>query len=483
VVVAGLSFPAPVLCGDGGATAPPAAPLAARPEEPPPPPPPAPPDAPVDPGELVPVPAPEGPDAPPPPAPIDAPPPPLEPGGTIGLAPTPAERACALGPCLAGTPEVRAPLYDPTSRILIPFTGQHQGFGRPWHVFVSESLTYDDNVFASEDDREDDWISSTGVGFTYRREGAAYWALATLSLTYSAYLDHEEENDFSGFGHLQVGWSGGAFYASIEDQVGYLQNPIVVRDDTFLIVDQDLEEYWLNTFRARAGYECCKWRAELSYAMELFDAAGGVIEAFDHTDHTVRGRFDYYLSEKTSVGAYGDLRSVLYRDSTQRDFDASGAGVTFSWRPRAKVGLVGEIGVASTDSDGGDDESAVVGSVEIETDPSVNLSLFLGWSRTFEPSLGADAQIVDIFRARAQAMLSPCWMLNASGGAQVGDTQGSTLDAAQDYTLWYFDLMVHATIARRWGFDAGWQYRYQDGQDGGIDYQQNRFTVGVSFSF
>lgn len=406
-------------------------------------------------------------------------------GSAAGLYPNSVEeRYCALYGCLTGMPEVRTPLFDPTGRFMLPWTGQWTPTERNWTVFAAETLTFDSNIFAAARDEESDFISNSSVGASYRREGSAFWALATGALTYSAYLDHSEQNAVSAYGNLELGWKGAAFYASISDQLGYLQNPLVVRDNTFLIVRQSLNSYWVNTLRARAGYECVKWRAELAYTFDLFHADGGTLSAYDHTDNGLQGRFDYYVSEKTSVGAYAGGRMIRYSDGTQRDFDVYTGGATFSWRPTAKIGLMGMVGGSwATSSGAGEDDSGITGAIDVTYDITDNVTLFAGWTRDFEAALGADDQLVDTLRLRAQTVLSQCWTFNASTGVQIGDTSGSTIDGTKDYTLFFLDAMLHRPINDRFAVDGGYQFRKQTSDGNGIDYDQHRVTVGVTFSF
>ena len=429
---------------------------------------------------------------PPPPGPgllqsPDAPPPPPEAGGAAGLftvAPTAEERACTVRQCLVGIPESVFPMYEPTARFQIPYTGGFSPRARNWTVFAGESLTYDSNIFASDNNVQSDWISNTSAGASYRQEGSTFWALATASLTYSAFFDHTEESNLNVYGDFQFGWKGAAFYASIEDMVGYLQNPIVVRDNTFVIIDQSLDSYWINTLKARAGYECARYRAELSYEFDLFNAGNdAVVSAFNNTEQYVTLRGDYYVSDKTSVGLYGRAGFVPYTDPTQDDYSTYDLGPTFSWRPLAKLGLMGSLGYAWLNSDGGPDRSTFVGNLDISYDPTSTISTFLGWERSYQPSLGADDQIVDLYRVRGTALFNQCWTGNVSTGFQVGNTEGASLDGAKDYTLFFFDAMIHHPLGPNWAVDAGYQFRKQTSQDNGIDFNQNRVTVGVTFAF
>ena len=444
----------------------PAVPAVASPADQPPPPPP---------------PAPQGPreTLPPPPTP------PLpEPGVAGDLYPSVEQQYCDMERCLTGLNEIRVPLYDPTARFLIPSTGQWGPQNREWSVFAGETLTYDSNIFATRNNAQSDWISNTSVGGSYRREGSEYWTLATASLTYSEYLDHTNQSSLAFYGNFQFGWKGASMYASVADQVGYLQNPIVVRDNTFSIIDQNRDKYWTNDLAARVGYDCVKLRAELEYDFNVFYADSGVITAFNHMEHGVQGRVDYYVTEKTSVGAYAGVRFISYDDGTQRDFNVYSGGGTFSYRPTAKFGVTGMIGYSSTDSSGGGtNNSTFTGSIDGTWDATQNLTLFLGWWRRYEASLGADDQLVDMLRVRAQAAISDCWTLNGQAGVQIGDVQGSTNDGARDYTLWFFDVMVHHPLGDHWAVDGGYQFRKQDSSGSGIDFDDHRVTVGVTFAF
>ena len=100
------------------------------------------------------------------------------------------------------------------------------------------------------------------------------------------------------------------------------------------------------------------------------------------------------------------------------------------------------------------------------------------------PSFRADDQILDVVYLRAQAVHCSCWTFNASTGIQVGDVQGETPTGARDYNIWFLDLMAHRPIFNEhWALDAGYHFRTQEADDIGIDYDQHRFTVGISFAF
>ena len=43
--------------------------------------------------------------------------------------------------------------------------------------------------------------------------------------------------------------------------------------------------------------------------------------------------------------------------------------------------------------------------------------------------------------------------------------------------------MVHRPFGDHFALDVGYQYRNQDADSNGIDFDQNRVTVGVSFAF
>jgi hypothetical protein len=444
------------------------------------------------PGSPTPVPAPEmapvaAPDEPPPPPP---PPPPgvderrvVEPGSARGLYAPDLEYKVDEIECrgCGGIPEIRFPEFDPTARFLIPWTGQFNPCARSWSVFAAETLTYDDNIFAREHDIEDDWIWNSSIGFSYRREGSAWWALLTASLTYSNYLDHDENDDFAFYGDFTIGWRGCSYYASLQNRVARLQNPIVVIDDQMLLVEQDLKPYWKDDFVAHFGYECACYRWELSYGLNLFDTSSDVIDAVNHLDHDFSARFDYYVSDKTSVGGYAGARFVRFDDNdVQSDFDVWSGGVTFSWRPTYKLGVLGQVVGTYSDSDGGEDTGTFGADIEATWDATANTSFYVGYTRRFEPSLGAEYQIADLVRVRGTTILTSCLNLNVSTGVQFGDTYNPAEFGAKDYTLWFFDAMLHWSLGSHVGVDLGYQFRNQEADGNGIDYTENRFTIGIS---
>jgi len=438
--------------------------------------------------------APDGPPAPPPPGDVAAPPPSYDPSAPPPPPPPVAGGASGLyvtepvvpysGECCPQLAEYMMPLYDPASRLQIPWTGQWTPREMPWSFFVGESLTYDTNIFASEHDVEDDWISNTTVGASYRRAGADFWALVSAALTYSAFFDHTDESNFNFWSQLDVGYQGCAFYAAASNRLAYLDNPIVVRDETFTTVNQNRDSYWQDTLSLRAGYDRNCWLAEIAYILDAFWADEGITDEFDHLDHTITGRFDYKVSEKTSLGVYGLARWYDYQNSGSDDFNVYSVGVTFGWRPSSKLGFTGRLGVGWSDSDASSDtDTTWVGSITAYWEATANLSIEAGWSRQYEASLGADDQIVDLFTVRWQALIGGCFTFNGSAGLQLGDVQGSSLNTADDYSLWFLNLMLHRQMGDHWALDFGYQFHTQDTDDDGIDFDQHRFTIGATYTF
>jgi hypothetical protein len=415
----------------------------------------------------------------PPPAPAEAP----EPGSVPGLySPTLQERACEIDRCMEGQPETEVQLIDPTGRYVIPYTGQWDPWEREIAFFAAETVTYDSNIFATEHDVEDDFISNTSVGAAYRREGARFWVLGTASVTYQAYLDHDDQNTLNVFGDFQAGWRGSCSYVSLEDQLIRSESPVVLRDNNFLVVSQDLDAYWQNTLTVRAGYDAVKWRAELSNRFEFFEAESGLIQDFNHVDDAIRARADYYVSEKTSVGALAQVRFVDYDEDAQFDFTEYTVAATFSWRPTAKLGVNGHVGFSSLDSDGGEDEDDVTGGVDVAWEAGENVSVTFSYARDFQAALSAASQFVDSFRVGLHSQVGCDWTVSAAAGYQIGDLRGNTVVGTDQYEFWHFEVLGHRAIGCRFAFDAGVEYRTENASGSGADFDQIRVTVGFSAS-
>jgi hypothetical protein len=408
------------------------------------------------------------------------PPPPPGPGLYPCPAPCPTagERACAADCCIDGMPEFLWPVYAPAGMYRIPWTGEFNPRGDNWTFFGGQSLTYDSNIFLSEDDEEDDFISHTSVGASYRREGGAYHVAASVVGTYDWYFDHEDLDFFNVFGILDAGWRGANAYLRVADRLNYGQDPIVVRDDTFLVISEDLNDYWTNELDVRAGYECVCWRAEVGYDLDVFLSCDDVLESFEHWDHGFHGRFDWYLSPKLSLGARAGVRFIDYDDDTQEDFTVYDVGGTFSWRPTAKFGILGSVGVGRAED--GDEEDSWVADITASLAATTKLTIEATYRRSFEPSLGADAQIIDLLMVRADTAFQPNWSVDASAGVQLGDTLSPTNDGAQDYTIFFFNAAVHHTFNCWLSGDLSYLYRTQDADNLGLDYDVHRITAGLT---
>lgn len=427
-----------------------------------------------------------------------APPPPPPPGVTkpadpttttnnnwSAVAPTRSECSSACNRCIGCMPEAEMPIWAPDAGFQIPWTGQYNTRQRNWALFANESLTYDTNIYLGDEDNEvSDWISHTSVGGSYRREGGQFAVLASLAVTGDVYFEHSSNDNVNLFGILEAGWrSGCGLYASLTDRLAFTENPLVVIDNNFVTVDQERDPYWVNTLVARVGYEGCKWRLEGQYENTFFFAETGITDDFNHWDNGFRGRFDYFLSEKTSVGAYAGVRFLSYEESSQNDFTTYEAGFAGTWRPDAKWSFALDVGVASLEPDGDSNQTTGTGSFAVGFEATDRLSLRLLYTRSYEPAIGADDQLIDTLALRAYLVPSSFWQWTGSVGAQLGDAEGTTLNSTKDYTLWFVNLGVHHQFNACWGADALYQLRVQDSDQNGTDYVDNRFTVGVTFTF
>jgi hypothetical protein len=422
--------------------------------------------------------------------------PPVEPGSVKGLqpvapppptnstmiAPTQNERILTSSRAFTGIPEYITPMYDPQGRYLIPWTGQHMWRDRWWTVFAAETITYDTNIFLSEDDEEDDWISNTSVGVTLRRQCGGWAALATVAATYSAYLEHDEENFLGANAIIDVGYNQGCgWYFGASDRFSYSDDPIIVRDDQFVVLEQEREDYIINDLEVRAGYHTPKWNAEVRYDIETYIGLDEVNEHYDYWAHGLRGRFDYYLSECFSLGAFAGVRYFDYTENELYDDPwIYEGGATFSWRPRAKLGVVGAVGY--TWSEDGETNESILADIGVIWDATARTTFAAGWSHSFQPTFGAESEITDLIYLRGTHTIAPFWVFTVSTGLQMGDVQDPTLNSTKDYDLWFFDAFIHRNIGCHWGIDFGYQYRTQRADENGIDYTDHRITLGASFT-
>jgi hypothetical protein len=416
-----------------------------------------------------------------PPGSIGTPAPP-PPGAGFVAVPSPTPQECDRC-CLTGSPEWMWPVYAPAGLFRIPWTGEYnpRGSNDHWAFFGGQSITYDSNVFlAEEGDEEDDFVSHTTVGVSYRREGRAFHVGASLAGTYDWYLDHDDLNFFNVFGILDAGWRGACAYVNVSDRLSYSQDPWIVLEGTpteVIVADRDLEPYWQNDFGIRAGYEGCRWRAEVAYNLGLFLSDGDVIEAFDHMDHGFSARVDYYLTAKLSLGAMAGVRFITYDEGSHDDFTIYSVGGTFSWRPTAKFGIQGAVGVSRAED--GDEETAYVADVYATYAATHKLTIDLGYRRQYEPSLGAQAQLLDTLYGRADWAFAPSWSLDATAGVAIGDVIDPLEEGSSDYTTIYGGLALHHVFNCWLTGDLSYVYRTQDTDDG-IDYQVHRVTVGLT---
>jgi hypothetical protein len=238
-----------------------------------------------------------------------------------------------------------------------------------WNVSLTE--TYDDNIFNSENDEQDDFITSLGFDtrFVIRHPFGQFNLFYRFSQSF--YLDHDELNDvgsFAGFGQNQNLSFSDSLKPTRRDTIGY-----------FVGISRSPENLHL------AGQDR---RSDL----QDVDLEGIVVGQDSLIRGTSRVSYTHQFLVPVNFGLNGGYTINEYDDPDRADSRITNGGTSLSWRisPIRSVGLSYSISLIESDR----------------------------FDRTRS----------DVYSIIYDDQFAPTWSLTASLGASVNDTSDDSVD-------------------------------------------------------
>lgn len=311
-------------------------------------------------------------------------------------------------------------IFIPIRNLYIP-AGKGRQFGN-WmgRMFFAEKATWDDNIYATEKDKEDDFIFLSTLGASFVRQGSDFSSEVTLSGTFEAYLDESENNflDLYGRAGFQYGFRKGFVrftdvFSRSEDSVQSVTNGVGSGPLVFTGADKVFQVS--NEARVVGGYEFTKARIEGSYTNVLRNYGKG-LEDLDGMEHVFTLSPSYRVSPKAEVGVEVEYRMQGYEERINNDYDSWAAYATAKYLPTPKVEVYGRLGYLSQDIDEGsgtvideEDFSGFAGRAGLlwKATAKVKADLFL--SQDIHPVQGANYQYALLAGTSIAWEIDPLW--------------------------------------------------------------------------
>ncbi len=257
------------------------------------------------------------------------------------------------------------------------------------HPRVSVSEEYNDNIYLSDDDAEDDWITTISPGLNLSYNNRSIRALIDYSMRFRFYADHTDEND-DRFKDVQRGsasilfFEGRPFTLTLSEVIS--RESISQRDTLFS--DGDLTDsttvYRTSISPQYRWHLSSSWSLVTSYDFhhtEYVDAAGD-----DYLEHVGRLSLQKVLSSNTTLSA-NTTYSVNDSDDDRNDYSEQSytLGVEQQFGPRTSLSVEG--GYSIVDYDNGGTSDSFTGTADFRYRVTAALTYFLTYSHDFITSI------------------------------------------------------------------------------------------------
>ncbi len=344
-------------------------------------------------------------------------------------------------------------------------------------IFVEEK--YDDNIYLSDGDEEEDWITTVSPGLHLSYKQRSVDADIDYALRFQFYADHTEEND-DNFKDAQRANGSLLFFSD---------RPFTLRISETISREAIDERNTLDPEETRNTNTSTVYRTLVSpeYRLDL-SASWSLVFGYDYrlvkyaepagTDYQQHnGRFSVLktLSSNTELSA-NYVYTVNKSDDAQDDYKRHNysLGIVHQFGPRTRLSLDG--GYAIIDYDYGETSNSTTAHAELSYRLTAPLTLFLSYVQDFYQTANDGLTKMHELRTGVNyekdsltSGLSLFWKtLNYERESRKDDIYGA------EYTLGF-------ALAKnlRANYNARYDYLMYNEEDENV----NRFSTGLSFSY
>lgn len=379
--------------------------------------------------------------------------------------------------------EIAIPIRD---QVIPAAPGQGHEYGL-WtgRWLASETLTWDSNIYLTEDDEEEDLISITTLGARFTRAGSAFAADATAALSYEAYQDHTDESYLGGYARAGVTYRFGSAFATLTARFTRRQDAIqysAVEGGATVAAGGDRVTQLVNDATLAVGLDFVKWGAEARYQNTWWDY-GWQLNALDAMQHQITGLVRYEWSPKLELNVQAEARWLNYDRSDSPDYDTQAGYAGIIWRPTEKLRIDARAGWLNQSIDHGsttcaDEYDNVSASLLATWTATEKLEATLGYTRDVYPGTQSGSQAVHLLIASLRWQLAPMWQAGTDvtyqssdpGDAARSDLYSATLRLSYQVEDWLSTSLLYAASFRRSGAAAA-------------DYDDHRIALQLAVTF
>ena len=339
---------------------------------------------------------------------------------------------------------------------------------------------YNDNIFLSDNNEEEDWITTVAPGVSLSYKNRSVDTTVDYSLRYRFYKDHEDETrdefkDVQRADATVLFFSGRPFTLRLSETIsseelderdrGADYNELVNRSTVYhSMVSPEYRLQLTPTFSLDFGY-----------TYDRFDYVEP--EGIDSEEHI--GRFSLVKQLTATTDVFARYTYIIHQsDDAADEFDRQDYTLGLNQELSGRITAAIEAGLSEVEYDSGFDTDGMVWSVDVSYNLSEPLTFTIGFLQDFETTA------VDGLTKTREASFGAGYQresLTASTELFWNNSDYVRLDREDEAYGIRFDLSKPLASALTFHVDA--EYERAEYDDPGINEEVNRVTLGTSLDY
>ncbi len=349
-------------------------------------------------------------------------------------------------------------------------------------------MSYDDNIEADDEEREEDVFLS----FSPSMRAQSLYARHSLGFSASGTASTAVKNGSEDFFDWSIGADGKvdlSRQSKINAAVGYTRE---TEDDEAIDAEEDQNDLTFNLFNASLSYNTKGDKIGYSFGSSVsrLDAEGSDFDDRDRTTLGLRASASYAFSDRLSLSfgptyQYSTFDEDVADDGEDRDAQIFGARVGGGFKASRTVSTQASIGfsVARFADDDRENDQSLVGGVGLTWDAGAGTSLELRAGQTLGLTVvdGADTRKTTTGLARLRHSLKLGSRSAISSSLAYGVSEVSDLDRT-DHTIGA-SLGYAYRLAENIFFNSSYRFSLRNSDDNEADFHRNLISLGISVTY
>lgn len=357
---------------------------------------------------------------------------------------------------------------------------------------ASYGLEWNDNLFLTPNDPEDDLIHRPQVNLT------AIWPVTEtsqlslgLGIGYQAYMDHSELNGLTLAPLSALAWDFRVedFIFTVSDQFSYSQD---ASSQGTISSGTDQFPRFENTVGLRVRWNPSRYVFELGYAHYNFISVSGSATNFDYLDRTAEqffGRAAIRIAEASMAGLEISSSLTDYRSFQQSDNVSVSVGPFIDWQVTHALNLNLHGGLVNYTYDPSllqpvsQDLNTYYAGLRARHQLTDHINHEFLITQGVEQALNVGSDYIESFRCSYRVSWAFHRSASLSFDASYEQSDEPQLGVSSTYDVYGAGLGIGLQPMDHLGVNLAYHYTTRTSDVAGQDYDQNMVTLAVSYQF